>query len=461
MDQQEFEFQRLGGAADAGAERGTSSAKLAPPMQAGAAEPSAVAGAAENEGEGEGEGRPGAPGGLSTEGPATHGPSVQDLSAENLSTEGLLAVGPEEPEISAPFEEALTAPDPERDGPPAPDAPGAHSPAEAAQRALVAPSTPPAPAVFSATDSPLDGPAHGQTDLMAYPFFGLSKTPSKQSISYEEGGVGVQVRPSERGVATIYDKEILIYLASLAVERMKRGEAFDGVLTFTAYDFFKLAGLSGASGKNYQRLAGSLERLQGTQIRTTIETGGVNVDGWFSWISEAHVVFTRDAKGRKRARAIRVRITDWLVRAIAADGSVLTYDPAYFGLTAIERRLYEIARAGCAPGPDGAGSGEGFSMSLDALRARVGVTSPLKKFRQLLAQVEQRDGLPAYRVEILDPAGRAPLARVRVALRPRPDALPRGGDGPAGPALANDRERGRDRERERGRRPERAEAPPL
>lgn len=262
------------------------------------------------------------------------------------------------------------------------------------------------------TDSPLEGQISGQTDLMAYPFFGLSKTPARRAIKFVEGAVSVEVRPSEKGVATIYDKEILIYLASLAIDRLERGETFDGVLTFTAYDFFKLAGLSGASGKNYQRLAASLDRLQGTQVRTTIETGGVNIDGWFSWISEAQILFTRDSKGQKRARAFRVRITDWLVRAIVADGSVLSYDRSYFALSAIERRVYEIARAGCP-------RGEPMVIGLNTLRQRVGVTSPLKKFRQLLTQIAEKDDLPAYRVVFLNAEANTPLSRLRVRLAPR------------------------------------------
>lgn len=279
-----------------------------------------------------------------------------------------------------------------------------------------------------ATDSPLQGQINGQSDLMAFPFFCLSKTPARKDFKFEEGEVSVEVRPSGRGMATIYDKELLIYLASLAMDRLKRGDAFDGVLTFTAYDFFKLAGLSGASGKNYQRLSGSLDRLQGTQIRTTIETGGVNVDGWFSWISEAHVVFSRDAKGNKRARAFRVRVTDWLVRAIVKDGSVLTYDPGYFHLTAIERRLYEIARASCARSAE-------VVMDLKTLKERVGVTSPLKKFRQLLSQIAERDEIPGYHVYFVGSAengrptktdnreAKTPLGRVMVGLAARAPAI--------------------------------------
>lgn len=262
------------------------------------------------------------------------------------------------------------------------------------------------------TDSPLEGAINGQTDLMAYPFFSLSKTPTKRAIKFIEGPVSVEVRPSDQGSATIYDKEILIYLASLAIERLQRGEVFDGVLTFTAYDFFKLAGLSGASGKNYQRLAGALDRLQGTQVRTTIETGGVNIDGWFSWISEAQIIFSRDSKGQKRARAFRVRITDWLVRAIVADGSVLTYDPGYFDLSAIERRVYEIGRAGCH-------YEQPMVIGLNTLRQRIGVTSPLKKFRQLLAQIIEKDDLPAYRVFFIDVDAKLPLSRIRIGIAPR------------------------------------------
>ena len=268
------------------------------------------------------------------------------------------------------------------------------------------------------TDSPLEGTINGQTDLMAYPFFSLSKVPAKRAIKFEEGPISVEVRPSDKGAATIYDKEILIYLASLAIERLERGENFDGVLTFTAYDFFKLAGLSGASGKNYQRLAGALDRLQGTQVRTTIETGGVNIDGWFSWISEAQVIFSRDSKGQKRARAFRVRITDWLVRAIVTDGSVLSYDRSYFELTAIERRVYEIARAGCT-------RGDTLVLDLNTLRQRIGVTSPLKKFRQLLTQIVEKDDLPGYRVYFIDTDSKMPLSRMKIGMTLRhslPDA---------------------------------------
>jgi plasmid replication initiation protein len=271
---------------------------------------------------------------------------------------------------------------------------------------------PPAPV---ATDSPLEGTINGQTDLMAYPFFSLSKVPNKRPIVFVEGPVSVEVRPSEKGAATIYDKEVLIYLASLAIDRVERGEIFDGVLTFTAYDFFKLAGLAGASGKNYQRLAGALDRLQGTQVRTTIETGGINIDGWFSWISEAQIIYSRDSQGRKRARAFRVRVTDWLVRAIAADGSVLNYDPSYFTLSAIERRVYEIARAGCAQGGP-------LVMGLNTLKQRVGVSSPLKKFRQLMAQIVQNDNLPSYHVTFCEEDQRLPLSRMNVRLTPRAHA---------------------------------------
>lgn len=271
---------------------------------------------------------------------------------------------------------------------------------------------PPVPPAIVETDSPLEGAINGQTDLMAYPFFSLSKTPSKQAIKFVENAVSIEVRPSNRGLATIYDKEVLIYLASLAIDRLQRGEPFEGVLTFTAYDFFKLAGLSGASGKNYQRLSAALDRLQGTQVRTTIETGGVSVDGWFSWISEAQVIFTRTQTGEKRARAFRVRITDWLVRAIAADGSVMAYDSTYFSLSAIERRLYEIARAGC-------NRDQPLVIDLETLRQRAGVTSPLKKFRQLITQIAAQDDLPAYRVALVPSSPSTPLRRILVSLSPR------------------------------------------
>lgn len=59
-------------------------------------------------------------------------------------------------------------------------------------------------------DSPLTGEIRGERSLMAFPFFELSKNAWMKPLAYATPTVTIEVRPSARGVATIYDKEIVL-----------------------------------------------------------------------------------------------------------------------------------------------------------------------------------------------------------------------------------------------------------
>lgn len=59
-------------------------------------------------------------------------------------------------------------------------------------------------------DSPLLGEIRGERSLMAFPFFALSKTAWMKPLTYHHANVSIEVRPSAKGVATIYDKEIVL-----------------------------------------------------------------------------------------------------------------------------------------------------------------------------------------------------------------------------------------------------------
>ena len=51
--------------------------------------------------------------------------------------------------------------------------------------------------------------------LIELPFFSLEKRPRMEPIVYDDGRVQIGISPGERGMATIWDKDLLIYLASL------------------------------------------------------------------------------------------------------------------------------------------------------------------------------------------------------------------------------------------------------
>lgn len=60
---------------------------------------------------------------------------------------------------------------------------------------------------------------------MEHPIFSLSTKPDKNIRRYEHNGVKVTVTPSVRGLATVHDKDILIYCISQLVAKMNAGHA--------------------------------------------------------------------------------------------------------------------------------------------------------------------------------------------------------------------------------------------
>src|SRR2546428_11443760 len=57
---------------------------------------------------------------------------------------------------------------------------------------------------------------------MEHPFFSLSKNPDHRIRHYEHNGTRVTIAPSAYGLATIWDKDILIYAVSQLVEAINQ-----------------------------------------------------------------------------------------------------------------------------------------------------------------------------------------------------------------------------------------------
>ncbi len=243
-------------------------------------------------------------------------------------------------------------------------------------------------------DSPLTAEIRGERSLMAFPFFALAKNAWMKPLTYQANNVTIEVRPSASGVATIYDKEIVLYIASLMLAKIEVGESVTQDFVFTAHDLFTVTGAN-HSARSYGRLSEALERLQGTQIKTNIEAGGEGEEGFFSWLSEAKLHYSRTRGGERRLKAVKVRLCDWLFRAILLDRHVLDYAAAYFQLGPIERRIYEVARS----------SGEErLETDLATFRLQIGYQNPLANFRNALKQIAASDSIPDYRLELIEQA---------------------------------------------------------
>lgn len=267
-------------------------------------------------------------------------------------------------------------------------------------------------------DSPLLTEVRGERSLMAFPFFALSKGKWTKPLAYKTDSVSIEIVSTAKGVATIYDKEVLLYIASLMVAKLDAGAEVSQDFYFTAHDLFRVTGVNG-SARSYSRLSDALERLQGTQIKTDIEAGGEGQAGFFSWLSEAQLHYTKTKAGDKRLKAVKVRLCDWLYRAIIRDRRVLDYAPTYFQLGPVERRLYEVARSACMNGA--------IDVDLEELRLQLGYQSSLKHFRHELKRIADDDAIPGFAFDLIDIAATLPTGRsrrnagaARVKITPRP-----------------------------------------
>ena len=263
-------------------------------------------------------------------------------------------------------------------------------------------------------DSPLTGDVSNDRNTMLHSFFALEPKRT-DPIEYKAGNIEIVVQGTKSGIATINDKEILVYICSIASQKLARAEHVSQKFRFTAHDFFTVTGKT-PGGKTYQYFAAALERLQGTQIKTNIVTGGRRERTWFSWLKSARMETAVWSNGQEAMKAIEVELCDWLWRAIIDDRATLVSSDAYFYLPPMERKLYEVGYAECADQATAL-------IPLEELRRRMGVTTDLRHFRHNLAKTLAKGSLKGFVIEfvhpdecgnLVPPKRRVPLDRLNV-----------------------------------------------
>jgi plasmid replication initiation protein len=258
-------------------------------------------------------------------------------------------------------------------------------------------------------DSPLTGDVSNDRNTMLHSFFAL-EAKRTDPIEYKANGVEIIVQGTKSGLATINDKEILVYICSIASQKLARGEHVTQKFWFTAHDFFSVTGKT-PGGKTYCYFAAALERLQGTQIKTNIVTGGRRERTWFSWLKSARMETAVWSNGYEAMKAIEVELCDWLWRAIVDDKAVLISSESYFYLPPLERKLYEVGYAECADRTTAI-------VPLEDLRRRMGVTTDLRHFRHNLGKTVAKGSLEGFVIEFVhrNEAGQIVLPRRRIPL---------------------------------------------
>jgi plasmid replication initiation protein len=227
-----------------------------------------------------------------------------------------------------------------------------------------------------------DAAPKGDMASMAHPIFSLSTKPDHRPRRYEDatGKNYLEVKPSMDGLATIHDRDVLIYCISQIMAALNEGRKVTRTLRLKAFDLLKATNRS-TDGRGYLSLRGALIRLQGTQIETNIATGDKEQLDIFSIINRARIVReTRDG----RMQEIEIELSDWVFNAIQAK-EVLTLHRDYFRLRKpLERRIYEIARKHC-------GTSLEWKVHLSTLKQKCGSSSTLREFKRLVSNISQQD----------------------------------------------------------------------
>lgn len=223
---------------------------------------------------------------------------------------------------------------------------------------------------------------------MEHPFYSLSKKPETSVRRYEHKGNWIEITPSVKGLATIYDKDILIYCISQIMAKLKQNQPVSPRVRINSRELLIFTN-RGTSGRDYMALVEALDRLEGTRIRTNIRSGDEEQSDSFGLIDASSIRRKHGLDGR--LLWCEVKLSDWVFNAIR-DQEVLTLHRDYFRLRKpIERRIYEIARKHC-------GQQDSWKIGLENLLKKTGSQSPLKRFRQMLRDLAAYDHLPDYSV---------------------------------------------------------------
>ena len=267
------------------------------------------------------------------------------------------------------------------------------------------------PSAFAGSDGQLDLfvgagsniAARDAQDLMAWPFFSLAKTKRVRPIDFRMGEVSILVEATaEHGMATIWDADVLIWVASQIVEARDCGRSTSRLIAATPHEILSFT-RRGTGKASYERLKAGLDRLQSTTVATSIRQPHQRRRHRFSWINEWRECL--DSSGR--ALGIEMIVPDWFYEGVLDAALVLTIDRAYFGLTGgLERWLYRIVRK------HGGKQKGGWSFDVAHLHLKSGALSPLKRFAFELREIVRRQPLPGYRLELEHALGRERLSFV-------------------------------------------------
>lgn len=248
-------------------------------------------------------------------------------------------------------------------------------------------------------------------ETMQRPFFSLSKKKRVKPIEYVSPDKTVTVHVSanpEYGMATIWDADIMIYLASHLNELRERGDNdISPTIRLQPGDLLKRI-CWGVSGRAYERLIGALDRLQATTIKTNIRANSKTRETTFSWIdSYTHLVDERT----QRSLGMEITLSKWFFDGVMDKRNVLAISPLYFEITSgLGKWLYRASRKHA-----GGNGAEGFTIGFETLHQKSGSESALPSFKNKILELARANSLPEINLEVI--GAETPRPKLKMVMR--------------------------------------------
>jgi plasmid replication initiation protein len=244
-------------------------------------------------------------------------------------------------------------------------------------------------------------PKTGQ-DLMSHAWFDLSKRGNRKEIYHEvpikgSGGWKNWIKiTNKKGVANIWDMDVITFLTSQLMDKVNRGEDIDDKILFTADQYFYFTNKN-KSGRSALQLEASLERLHTTRVETSIRTEGQRENyGSFYWISE---YYKSSDPITKRTLGYAITLPSWLMETISSKRLVLTLDEEFFHIKAgLTKWLYLYCRKCVSPQATSP-----WIETFELIHKKSSMKSPLKGFTRMLRNIIARvDAIPGYFLEEIE-----------------------------------------------------------
>lgn len=236
--------------------------------------------------------------------------------------------------------------------------------------------------------------------FMDVAIFRLSKRDKRagEVIHYQLSDGFVEVKAGPDGMASIWDYDIVLMMASHLTESMNRyregrGEKPGKTFRPRVSDILKFA-RRGSGTRQINEIEPALDRLRGTTIKTVRRKGAFRVAEAEGLIARYSVV-SRTRSGR--ISSVEIGVPEWLYREVVENSNpdVLAVSSDYFLIKGgIERFIYRLARRAAGRGRAG-----NAKWSFQLLYERSGSEGTYAKFCFGLRGLIRTATLPDYKLE--------------------------------------------------------------